>query len=292
MEGNGGAWWACSKSPNLAPPPCSGFSRPQLIRPTHVTGFTLSNLTLRDSPSWTVHLANVTGAVLSNFSVFAPYDEGNTDGCDIDASRNISIADMVYAGGDDAVAIKSGLGWLGRTYGAPTEDVTVSRLHITSGNGYAIGSEMSGGVRRVLFQNVTVDCTGQGAHPCKHGLYIKTARGRGGLIENITVEGGSIKGVGFGYGVTLEYTRPLPPPTNASATPRVSGLVINGGVVEAAGVAFEFQGLPESVVSGVVLEGVSVGAGVRPFGPCENATGVCKGMAASDCPPCFRKAEY
>lgn len=104
IDGNGAAWWACSDA-KLVGPPCNGYSRPQLLRPTHVRRFALWNVTLRDSPSWTIHLANVTDAVLSNFSVLAPADRGNTDGVDVDCSRNVTVTDFFYAGGDDAVAM-------------------------------------------------------------------------------------------------------------------------------------------------------------------------------------------
>ncbi|WP_317172124.1 glycosyl hydrolase family 28 protein [Hymenobacter sp. BRD67] len=45
-----------------------------------------------------------------------------------------------------------------------------------------IGSEMSGGVRNMIVRN----CTFQGTDV---GLRFKTARGRGGMVENIWVDG-------------------------------------------------------------------------------------------------------
>ena len=88
IDGNGGACYDCFAA-KLKPSPCSGYSRPQLLRPVHVVGFTLYNITLQNSPAWTIHLANVTGARLSNFTVTAPPNQGNTDGVDIDCSRDV-----------------------------------------------------------------------------------------------------------------------------------------------------------------------------------------------------------
>jgi polygalacturonase len=285
IDGNGAAWWACSDA-HLVGPPCDGFSRPQLLRPTHVVGFTLSNVTIRDSPSWTIHLANVSSATLSDFSVLAPADRGNTDGVDVDCSRNVTISNFYYAGGDDAVAVKSGLDWLGRTYGVPTEDVRVTGLHIASGNGFAIGSEMSAGVRRVVFDGVTVAC----APKCKHGSYIKTCRGRGGVVEDIVFANITISNVGFAHGVTLQYVRGLPP-TNASGTPSVRGITYSSSTTlgGGAGVAYQFTGLPDSVLSGVVLSNMSVGGGVPVCNACTNATGSCdSGTLQAACPPCLQ----
>ena len=287
IDGNGAAWWAC-KAAGLVGPPCNGYSRPQLLRPTHVRGFALSNVTLRDSPSWTIHLANVTGGTLSNFSVLAPADQGNTDGVDVDCSRNVTISDFFYAGGDDAVAVKAGLDWLGREFGAPTEDVRVERLRIASGNGFAVGSEMSAGVRRVVFDGVDVVCGGSGP-ACKHGSYIKTCRGRGGIVEDVAFLNVAASGVGFGHGITLEYVRNLPP-TNASATPIVRNITFGDGTVgHGVGVAYEFQGLPDSELTGVVLANQSVAAGVPLCGACGNTTGACTvGTSRAACPPCLQ----
>jgi polygalacturonase len=288
IDGNGAAWWACSDA-QLVGPPCNGYSRPQLIRPTHVSGFSLSQVSLRDSPSWTVHLANVTGAELLNFSVYAPANRGNTDGVDVDCSRNVSILNFFYAGGDDAVAIKSGLDWLGQTYGAPSEDIRVSGLRIESGNGFAIGSEMSAGVRRVVFDGVILNC----APNCKHGSYIKSCRGRGGFVEDVTFKNISVSHVGFAHGVTLEYVRNLPP-ANASATPRISNITYADGDVTFGGasVAYQFQGLPDSVLTGLRLSNMSVASNVPVCNACSNATGVCDdGTSATVCPPCLRSIQ-
>ena len=43
-------------------------------------------------------------------------------------------------GGDDAIAIKSGINFLGREFARPTRDVLITRLVVESGNGIAVGS--------------------------------------------------------------------------------------------------------------------------------------------------------
>jgi len=288
IDGNGAAWWACFDA-KLRGPPCDGYSRPQLLRPTYVEGFALSNLTLRDSPAWTIHLAWVTGARLSNFTVTAPADRGNTDGVDVDCSRDVTIEDFDYAGGDDAVAVKAGEDWLGYTLGRPTANVTVRRMSIRSGNGYAIGSEMSAGVHDVLFEDVLVNCSA--AAPCKHGTYIKSARGRGGEVSNITVNrvttGAS---VGFAHGFTLAYTGAAPR-TNATATPRIHNVSISNCVVApGTRVAFEFEGLDDSQITGVVIANTTVHGGAGN-GACDYVTGACEGVVpAGACPACFAGA--
>jgi len=288
IDGSGSDWWLCAHGVNpLQGAPCSGFSRPRLLQPRHATNFKLFNVSLQDSPAWTIHLANVTNALLFNFTVTAPASVGNTDGVDVDCSSNVTILDFLYAGGDDAIAVKAGLDWLGREFGRATEDVLVRGLTVLSGNGFAVGSEMSASVRNVRFENVLVDCKNS---ICKHGLYVKTMRGRGGAVSEVTVLNATVRHVGFGHGLTLEYQRNIPV-TNVSATPSVSNISIIGGVIEDAGVAFSFAGLPESQIMNLELSSIILGAGIgRVASDCSNTTGVCSSMPRAWCPPCLKNA--
>jgi polygalacturonase len=285
IDGNGAAWWSCFDS-KLQGPPCNNVSRPQLVRPVNVTGFTMDGVTLQNSPAWTIHLAWVTGAVIRDVAVLAPASRGNTDGVDIDCSQDVLVEGFYYAGGDDAIAVKSGIDWLGRTFGRPTRNVLVRNMTVLSGNGFAIGSESSAGVDNVTFVDVLVNASSSA--PIKHGLYVKSARGRGGTVSNVRVINTTVLGsVGRGHWLDLDYTRPTPPPTNASATPFISNVTVAGGVIDLArgGAAFAFEGLPESVIGGVLLDGVAVGAGTPVASDCSYVSGSCSG--GMPCPSCL-----
>ncbi|MGC4074277.1 MAG: glycosyl hydrolase family 28 protein [Nibricoccus sp.] len=82
--------------------------------------------------------------------------------------------------GDDGMCIESGINESGRRIGVPNGRRDRRRLRrLRRHGGFTIGSEMSGGVRNILVQNCTFIGTAL-------GLRFKTARGRGGLVENIT----------------------------------------------------------------------------------------------------------
>ena len=289
IDGNGGAaggWWACfHAAPPLGPQPCAGFSRPQLLRLVHTRGVRVEGLTFRNSPSWTIHLANVSGAVLRNLTVLAPYTEGNTDGVDIDASDDVLVEGMYYAGGDDAIAVKSGINFLGREFARPTRDVLITRLVVESGNGIAVGSEQSAGVENVTFDGVLVS-TARLGHPIKHGPYIKSERGRGGTASGVTFRNMRVEGAGFAIGLTLNYARNLPP-TNATATPRYTDISFENFSSAGCSSSFSFDGLNDSVITNVRLENVTtddhaVGA------TCDFTTGSCDTLT-NHCPPCFAR---
>jgi polygalacturonase len=78
------------------------------------------------------------------------------DGIDPDCAQDVLIERVFISTGDDNIAIKSGRNWFGRTYGRPSQNITVKDSIFGTGHGISIGSEMSGGVYNVLFQVILV----------------------------------------------------------------------------------------------------------------------------------------
>ena len=88
------------------------------------------------------------------------------EGCDLDT-------------GDDCITLKSGANADGLRVNKPTENVVVRRCTTHHGHGgVTIGSETSGGVRNVWAYDCVFDGTDR-------GIRIKTARGRGNVVEKI-----------------------------------------------------------------------------------------------------------
>jgi polygalacturonase len=116
---------------------------------------------------------------ITGVRIEAPYPSPNTDGIDPDSCKNVHISDSIIDVGDDCIAIKSGRDIQGRRVGRPTENVVINNCTMFKGiSGVAIGSEQSGGVKNVTVTN----CTFKGTD---RGLYVKSRRGRGGIVENI-----------------------------------------------------------------------------------------------------------
>ena len=156
-------------------PPCS------LVEFEHSSRISMTRLVLRNSPFWTSHFIYSTDIFVKDVEIYAPFTQGNTDGVNPDSSSNVHIENLYVANGDDGVAIKFGLNEAGITYNRPTVNVTIRNMTTPKGcrGGIAMGSEMSGGVRDVRIENVALN--GQ------RGIHMKTTKGRGGFIENITI---------------------------------------------------------------------------------------------------------
>ena len=105
-------------------------------------------------------------------------DEPNADGIDIDACQRVVVENSFFSVTDDAICVKSGLDWFGRKYGRPSRDIIVRNCEIAAGAGPTIGSEMSGGVYNVTFEDILLGSE-------ELGITLKTARGRGGEVRGI-----------------------------------------------------------------------------------------------------------
>lgn len=159
--------------------------RPQLIQFNRCKNILIEDLTIRNSPFWTIHLVMVDGGVVRRLDVAA--DGHNNDGIDPEMTRNLLIEDCVFDQGDDAISIKAGRNQDAWALATPSENIVIRNIVVKEGNQLvALGSELSGGIRNVYIH----DCV----YPYRYKarldflLLIKTNHRRGGFVENIYME--------------------------------------------------------------------------------------------------------
>jgi polygalacturonase len=159
--------------------------RPQFISPINCRNVLLEGFTIAEAgPFWTIQLVYCENVIARGLTILTKQKPGgpkppNTDGLNLDSSRNVLVEHCLFDVGDDAVCLKSGINEDGRRVGRPTENVVVR--HVTANwchGGIVIGSEMSGGVRNVLAH----DCVFEGSST---GIRLKSNAARGGVVENI-----------------------------------------------------------------------------------------------------------
>ena len=253
IDGSGQVWWGPAEEARQKK---SGYTlpRPNLIILTRCKNVKITGVTIQNAPKFHLVPTDCEDVVIDGVTFNAPERAPNTDAVDPSVSRRILITRCVIDVGDDNVAIKSGRKMDGREYAC--EDITVTDCVIRHGHGVSIGSETVGGVRGLTVQRCTFEDT-------DNGIRIKSYRGRGGLVENITCSDITMKNVKVPISISGYYPKiptedaaqPITPETpiyrniritNLTATsPRSAGFIV---------------GLPEAYVSDVVLENVHITA--------------------------------
>ena len=193
IDGGGQAWWERSRDQG------SGLShpRPTLIGLHGCERVTIRDITVRNSPSWTIHPLLCANVTITNVQIVNPADSPNTDGINPESCRNVRISDCHIDVGDDCIAIKSGT----ERASEPTacENITITNCTMVRGHGgVVLGSEMSGGIRNVVISNCIFSGTDR-------GIRIKTRRGRGGIVEDVRVTNVVMDGVGTPIAVNPFY---------------------------------------------------------------------------------------
>eukprot|EP00040_Diaphanoeca_grandis_P005346 m.32462 g.32462 ORF g.32462 m.32462 type:complete len:462 (+) comp16649_c0_seq1:163-1548(+) len=220
--------------------------RPMMLDLLWIDGLTIRDMNIRRPGFWTVHPTFSNNVRVTNNSIITT--GSNTDGCDPDSSWNVYIAGNNFSTGDDCIAIKSGRDWSGRMVNISTQNVLAEQNYFLKGHGVSIGSETSGWVRNVTIRDSVLDGTNL-------AVRLKTCRGRGGGIENILYENLTGKVISA-IQLTLNYEQIAP--TNVSATPTIRNITIRNIDVETEKSNLLCDGLPDSMISGIVFDNVTV----------------------------------
>jgi polygalacturonase len=238
--------------------------RPNLIVLSNCKNLRVEKVTLQNSPKFHFVPTDCEDVVVEGVTVKAPPRSPNTDAIDPSRCVRVLITKCDIDVGDDNVAIKSGRKVAGREFAC--EDITVTDCIFRHGHGMSIGSEAVGGVRNVTVRNCTFEGT-------ENGLRIKSRRGRGGVVENITYSDITMKNVnpaitlscnygGTSAGDAVQGSAPKPegPQPVNETTPIYRNIRISNVTATCDRSAGIIEGLPESKITNVVLENVQITA--------------------------------
>jgi polygalacturonase len=212
IDGQGQAWWKREwlAHPKRGMPGATTpeeqaeaekikYGRPRLIRLIHCKDVVIEKLTLKNAGMWTVNPMFCEFVRVDGLTILNPVPSPNTDGINPESCRNVQISNCRIDVGDDCVTLKSGLDAAGREMGKPDENITIANCVMLRGHGgVTIGSEMSGGVHNVTVAN----CVFQGTDI---GIRVKSQRGRGGVVEGLTVNNIAMENVPHPFVITMFY---------------------------------------------------------------------------------------
>jgi len=226
------------------------FLRPPFIQPNSCTNVLIEGVTIINSPFWTVsplYCENVTVDAVTIRNPISP----NTDGINPDSCHNVHISNCDISVGDDCITIKSGRDADGRRVGRPAENYTIQNCTMARGHGgVVIGSEMSGGVRNITIANCIFDGT-------ERGIRIKSARGRGGVVEDIRVSNIVMRSIEREAVILTTFYEKSQPEPVCERTPIFRNIRLSG-ITGDAKIAGDLTGLTEMPLEGVSFTDIAL----------------------------------
>ncbi|MGH8024388.1 MAG: glycoside hydrolase family 28 protein [Limisphaerales bacterium] len=249
IDGQGAAWWSAFRSnPRMT-------HRPYMIKITDCSRVLVSGVTLQNSPMFHLVPENCTDVTIRNIHIHAPSNAPNTDGID-PSGWNFLITGCSIDTGDDDIAIKpTG----GRHPG--DKNFLIQDCAFGHGHGCSVGGGTFGGVEDVIVRHCSFDQTDA-------GIRIKSARDRGGLLQNVTYENLRMKHVKhpiYIYDFYPEHNAPRNPADAKPApvtghTPFDKNIVIRNVTATDCPSAGTIYGLPEMPIDGVIFSNVNLSA--------------------------------
>jgi polygalacturonase len=222
--------------------------RPSMLQFYESDDVLVEGVTIIDAPMWVNHFIYSDDVTVRGVTVET--HRPNNDGVAIDSSSDVLVEHSDFRMiGDDCVVVKSGRDQDGRRVGRPSENIVVrgNRMSGTEG-GFAIGSEMSGGVRNVFVENNDVGAIGS-------AIYIKANLDRGGVVEHVRVRNFSIDTAEKVLRFQTDYSGYQ----GGDHPPVFRDFVVENVRAGSTDIAITATGVPDAPVQDVTVRGMRVG---------------------------------
>lgn len=249
IDGQGRIWWEKYDAKALT------YRRPQMLFAGNPARIEISGVTFLDPPNTHISIKDGSDVYIHDIRIIAPEHSHNTDGINISA-RNCTIDKCDIQTGDDNIAINFG----GKAGAQPEcEDILVTNCHFGYGHGLSVGSYTSGGLHNLKVSDCNFDGT-----LC--GVRIKTARGRGGIVDGLEYSNLTMRNVRAPFSISEYYPHEPKNPIEDNATlpgdrnPVYRNMTFRNIQAFGADQAVIIWGIPESPIENLHFEKVSVGA--------------------------------
>lgn len=134
--------------------------RPHVLTLIGGRNIRINDVTIGNSAYWTVHLVGCNDVVIKGITLLNSLKVRNSDGIDVDHSKNVRISDCYIESGDDCICLKNRREY--EEFGA-CENITVTNCTMTSRScAIKIGSENMDTIRQVLFNNCIIKKSNRG----------------------------------------------------------------------------------------------------------------------------------
>ena len=187
-------WWDNHKKKRIA-------WRPNTIFFNQCQNMTVSHVTVKNSPCWTIHPYYSDHLKFMDLYIQNPYNSPNTDGFDPESCKDVEIIGVRISVGDDCIAIKSGKMYMGINHYQPADNIVIRNCRLEHGHGsVTVGSEVASGVSGINISKCLFIETDR-------GLRIKTRRGRGekSVIDDVNLSNIRMENVRMPFTVNMFY---------------------------------------------------------------------------------------
>ena len=174
IDGNGPAFWEpyletdmpawiVAKSPRVS----------RLVEFTNCRNFKISDITIQNTPEWTLHLFNCKGGKIDGIHISNHLYGPNADGIDITGCQQITISNCRIETCDDGICLKT------NQDSEACEQITVTNCIIkTSCAALKIGNESAKDFRQIIFSNCVV-------YQSSRAVSINSEEG--GIVEDVLI---------------------------------------------------------------------------------------------------------
>jgi hypothetical protein len=178
IDGNAIAFMGKEEKSAFELKPITNFDpRPHILTLINCNNVTIRDITIANSAYWCVHLAGCQDIVISGVRILNNLKVRNSDGIDLDHSKNVRISDCYITSGDDCICFKNRREYA--EYGA-CENITVTNCIMTSTScAIKIGSENMDVIRNLIITNCIIKASNRGL-----GIQNRDE----GIVENIIFE--------------------------------------------------------------------------------------------------------
>lgn len=161
--------------------PARDYLRPYMFLLVRCKNLFIEGITAKNSPKFAFYPTDCENVIFRNATVNNEWWAQNGDAIDINTCKNVLVYKCTVNAGDDGICMKS------NNYDKSSDEAELENIVIRDNivyhghGGFVIGSNTDGGMKNIYVDNC--DFIGTDI-----GLRFKSARDRGGLVENIFIK--------------------------------------------------------------------------------------------------------
>ncbi len=161
IDGNGVSFMGEAQKDAYALKPFSMVDpRPHLLTLVNCRNIKVNNITFRDAAYWGLHFVGCSDVLVNQVSIYNNLKVRNSDGIDLDHSKNVNISNCHIESGDDCICFKNRREYAEFGY---CGDVTISNCTLKSTScAIKFGSENMDDIKNVLISNCVIKDSNRG----------------------------------------------------------------------------------------------------------------------------------